>query len=376
MMQLLIKTSLLIFTAAVQLQSCQQKTHNADSLVGLKAVRDTAVIKFFQQNTDSPGHWVASDGALSLSLSNGKVLWMMGDSHIGDYDPETGTIPCLFQARNCLLVQQKDDWSQMQTLTGRPPGNKNFFKISEADSTWFWPSHGFEWKGAAYIYLTELRKKGTGNFGFEATGRHYFAQMDIHTLEVHRYLPLPDFGPVDYVTGFVRDSLDNYIYAYGYSSGFIESNIHLARIDLNNALRWSFWNGSSWSHRGSDAAVITTAASNGTALQRYRDKLVLISTEFSVGCDQGKRIFASTASNPTGPFTERKVVYTIADSLNGHYPFWYTPALHPQYSDDRGLLVTYCINGYADCISACTNGRANPDHYRPRAIRLPYGQLP
>jgi hypothetical protein len=37
--------------------------------------------------------------------------------------------------------------------------------------------------------------------------------------------------------------------------------------------------------------------------------------------------------------------------------------------------VTYSINGYEPCVSACVRGRAIPDHYRPKAIRVPLDQI-
>ncbi len=375
-MDLLFKCLLLYITTLLSSGSCGSGSKDGIEGSGQSVTVDSTVIRFFQQNKAGDGHWVASDGAISIPLSNGKVLWTMGDSHIGDYDPATGTIPCLFQVRNCLLVQQAGDWHNVQTHIGSRQGIKSFFKNTDADSTWFWPAHGFEWQGFVYIYLTELRRIGGGVFGFGSTGKHYLAKTNIQTMQVESYQLLPDFGKIDYTLGFIKESEQPYFYAFGQSAGLIESNIHVARIDLSNNFNWTFWDGGTWVNNASRSATITTGASNGTAIQRYRDKYVLLSAEFSVGCDQGKQLFAATASSPTGPFTERKAIYTITDTLNGHYPFWYTPAIHPQYANDKGVLVTYCINGYGNCESACINGRSNPDHYRPKAVRVPYNVLP
>src|SRR5438046_10044486 len=52
--------------------------------------------------------WTAGDGAVSVPLSDGRVLWLFGDSHVDDYDQATGTMPCLFQVRNAGLVQQAE----------------------------------------------------------------------------------------------------------------------------------------------------------------------------------------------------------------------------------------------------------------------------
>jgi hypothetical protein len=103
-----------------------------------------------------------------------------------------------------------------------------------------------------------------------------------------------------------------------------------------------------------------------------KGRYLLTSSQFSVGCDQGKEIYMAVSDTPTGPFSPRKKMFTIDDTHQGHYPFFYLPVAHPQFINDKDeLLVTYCINGYEPCVPNCNNGRLNPDHYRPRAIRVP-----
>jgi hypothetical protein len=91
-----------------------------------------------------------------------------------------------------------------------------------------------------------------------------------------------------------------------------------------------------------------------------------------VACDQGKDIYLSVADKPTGPFSPREKILTVDDTVDGHYPFFYSVFAHPEFINDRNeLLITYSINGYEPCVPSCVNGRMNPDYYRPRAIRLP-----
>src|SRR5262245_33869124 len=62
---------------------------------------DAAFTDFFRRTNG----WTAGDGAISIPLSDGRVLWLFGDSHLDDLDPKTGTMPCLFQCRNAGLLQ-------------------------------------------------------------------------------------------------------------------------------------------------------------------------------------------------------------------------------------------------------------------------------
>ena len=101
-------------------------------------------------------------------------------------------------------------------------------------------------------------------------------------------------------------------------------------------------------------------------------KWLLTTSAFSVAADQGKEIFVSTSDAPTGPFTAFKSIYSIEDRYEGHSPFFYFPISHPELINEKNeLLVTYSINGYEPAVSACIDGRAIPDHYRPKAIRVP-----
>jgi hypothetical protein len=73
----------------------------ADPGGALAAHKDKEFVEFFRRSSG----WTAGDGALSVRLSSGQVLWLFGDSHLDDIDPKTGTMPCLFQARNAGLLQ-------------------------------------------------------------------------------------------------------------------------------------------------------------------------------------------------------------------------------------------------------------------------------
>lgn len=147
----------------------------------------------------------------------------------------------------------------------------------------------------------------------------------------------------------------------------------MARFPKNNPrAKWSFWNGSAWDTAIAHIAPITQGASNGVYVAKVRNKYVALSTEFSVSCDAGTRIYVATSNNITGPFTNRKVLYTIPDNELGHTPFFYAPALHPEYINaNNEILITYDINTFSSCLPNCINNGFNPDYYRPRGLRVP-----
>ncbi|MCI0748222.1 MAG: hypothetical protein L0Y58_22685 [Verrucomicrobia subdivision 3 bacterium] len=329
--------------------------------------KDKAFTEFFRRTNGI----VACDGAFSVPLSDERALWLFGDSHVDCW--HDGTVPCLFQVRNAAMVHDKADLQNVRALIGSGKGFRSLFKNSTNEDMWFWPVSGFQHLNVVYIYLSSLRKAGSGPFGFASTGQDFWGLMKFPELDIAGYQPLPDFHGIDFGAGFVDGPATNQLYAFGHKRRGIALDIYVARFGkATPATNWTFWDGQTWSAQPTNAAVIATQAATSATVCKIKDKFLLMTSEFSVACDQGKEIYVSMSDRATGTFSPRRKIFTIDDTVDGHYPFFYLPVAHPEFINTRGeLLVTYCINGYDPCIRTCVNGRMNPDHYRPRAIRIP-----
>lgn len=342
--------------------------------------KDSTAIKFFQRTNG----WVASDGGYTVHLSDGSSLWLMGDSHINDYDSATGTLPCLFQVRNAALLQPEKDWNwhNTKTLIGKGPGIKSYFKENKPDKYFSWPGTGVQIKDTIYIYSNSLQNTGTGGaFGFASAGNDYWSKIKFPEMEVVQYTNLPDFDTLNFGTGLIMDEANGYVYAYGQklqkSDAVFYTGLYVARFradDPNGS--WNFWNGTAWSDDVKTIQPITKQPNVSFHVASIQNKPVLTSCALSVGCDMGKEIYTAVGESFTGPFSDPKLIYTIDDTLQGHYPFFYLGATHPEFINDKNeILITYSINGYDKCVEGCINGRMNPDHYRLKAIRVPLGMI-
>lgn len=336
------------------------------------AHKDAAFTEFFRQTNG----WVAGDVATSIPLLDGRVLWLFGDSYVDDFDAATGTVPCLFDARNAVLLQYPNRLAHPRTLLHSRSGDKSFFRPPSAHpgEPWpcFWPGEGFQDGKTVYVYLTEMQKTPQGGpWGFRAIGQ-YWAKLAFPKLKVTGYVELPGFDGINFGCGFVKDGQSGFTYAYGYKRHFIGSDVYVARFRTNHpADDWSFWDGKTWTGDATNAAVITHGASTSINVCRVKGRYLLTTTAFSVACDQGRNIYISVSGSPTGPFSPRQTIFTVDDTVKGHYPFFYSAVAHPEFINARNeLLITYCINGYEPCLPNCVKGRMNPDYYRPRAIRI------
>jgi hypothetical protein len=328
---------------------------------------DPQFTAFFQRTNG----WVSGDGAISIPLSDGRVLWLFGDSHLDDIDLKTGTMPCLFQARNAGMVQRTNDFQNPVTLAGQSPGPRSWFRNSTNANEWFWPVCGFQQDRAIYVYLAALRNTGEGGmWGWKSTGTDYWARITFPGLDQISYSPLPSFNGITFGNGFVKEATT--IYAFGGKQKGLVGKLFVARFNaVNPATNWMFWDGKRWQENVTNAAPVATGASTSLHVCRIGAQYILTTSAFSVACDQGKDIFISTSTSPAGRFSPLRKIYTIHDEYKGHLPFFYFPILHPEFTNTNGeILLTYSINGYEPCVSACLDGRAIPDHYRPKAIRL------
>lgn len=356
------------------------------SVAGQPAYKDTLVTNFFRRTTG----WVSSDGAITLPLADGRTLWLMGDSHIDDYDPATATVNCLFQVRNAALVQPAASWDQRntRTLIGTGPGIKSFFKNNPDDQYFIWPGAGIQLKDTVYVYCANMKnaQSAVEGFGFAHAGNDYMAKLTVPDLKIVGYDTLQNFDEIGFGIGFIKKG--HWVYVYGQKLAGLTNKLYVARFaDTHPDGPWLFYTGTGWSVNVKDIQPI--AAQNGMSgtfqVSHVKNTILLVSSDLSIGCDGGKSIYTSTSAGLTGPFTSPQRIYTIDDTLQGHYPFFYSAVAHPEFlagsrhnnrvPDSQALLFTYCINGYGTCVPICHDNRMNPDYYRPKAFRVPLSAM-
>jgi hypothetical protein len=356
------------------LQACN-KDEAGTPTTSNKVYKDEQFTNFFRRSSG----FVAGDVAYSIPLSNQQVLWLFGDSYIDNYDAASNTVPCLFQVNNCGLLHQRNNLVDATTLLGNQVGKKSLFKVF-ADSTrkQLWVGNGYQLSDTIYIYLQGITvANNSGNFGFIINGADYIAKMKYPEMTVASYQALPPMDSVFFGSAMVKDDASGWVYAYGVKNAGLGSNVFLARFRPQTPTsNWQFFDGSGWSNNQADKRPIAQGASYSVHVSKIKNKYVLFTSYFSVGCNQGNEIHSRIADRPEGPFVNDKKIWQINDSLQGHLPFFYFPVAHPEFTNNANeLLLTYCINGYEPCVPACTNGRKNPDTYRPKAIRVPLGLI-
>ena len=357
----------LLFLYAIILLLASCKKDDSLSPPNVITYKDSAFTNNFKRTTG----WVAGDGGYSIALNNGNSLWVWGDSHIGFFDPVSKTIPCLFQVRNAGLVMGISNPQNQTTLISTASPASCFYYGSD-NNYWFWPGAGYQNNDTAYVFLSRVKATGSGGFGFAGVDTNYVAKIKIADMTVTGYSILPPKNGINFNNSVIKDGSYNYI--YGTKSNGFGNDVFVTRFPSANLYApWEYYGSAGWNTNLSAIQKIYSEFTSSFNICKIKNKYVLITTEFSVGCDQGKNIYSYTSDQPYGPFTNKKIIWTLNDTLQGHYPFFYLAIAHPEYDNGKDeLLITYCINGYDNCVNVCIGGRKNPDYYRPKAIRVPF----
>lgn len=350
------------------------------------AYRDDEVVNFFNRNEEYQGS-VAFDQGTSVLLSwgpnAGKVLWITQDAWDGQSLQPNDMFMCnhFFSYGNSMFLQASTtNWDNLDapniTVTNYPNGKPRQIAEIQPGHTFAWPGPGIEIGNKVYIKtgegidLTGLEQSFlvlTQNAGLEWTKERVLVpEMSGQDPEVN----------ISYATGMVKPG-DGYVYAFGnksYSFGY-RHHVHIARFKETDPLTWTFWDGSEWADSPTIAPEARIGDALGTVAVSYLNgKYILLTMDQGFNCDETRNIYMATADSPTGPFTERKQVYTINEYLNGQYARYYTPSIHPYFDNGRNeLLITYSLN-YAGCGQNSCNeeGYLDPYYYRIKGVRVPY----
>jgi len=317
--------------------------------------------------------WVGGDGAYSVELGKGRILWMFGDSLIDPTGSHSRKVAGVKMIGNSIAIQTGSDPSTAnirfywRTAPDRTPAA--FFADSGADR--FWPGGGIRIQGSLLIFLMRVKTIPDG-LGFEVSGWDAVLIRN------------PDAAPPDWKmewldtprnklhvivgsAGVLRDG--GFVYAFGskepgsvcaYLVRWPESEARDGKL-----VHGQWWDGRGWSDKepeanNSAAPVLRGAGSEFTV---HRDpktgKLVMIHSEGFGPAD----IVLREADQPNGPWSAPERLYRPPEF---HIPriMIYQGKAHPGLAGGD-LVLTYSTNSLD-----LKNLFADAEIYYPRFVRL------
>jgi hypothetical protein len=302
--------------------------------------------------------WLGGDGALSIPLSNDRILWLFGDTFIATSDVHVRSEAKL--VRNTVAIQTGKDprTASVSFMWGREPGGSPASFFPEHGGRFYWPGHGVCLKqGPLVIFLYALVATPGRGLGFSPVG---YAIAVIHNPDepLHAWKPHivdAEAGTFDAVpaTAVIEDN--GYIVALairqrGTHAGALVRypEADLARGDVTTAEWWAGdavgWVPASSLGKDGPAYVLKDAGSECSIHWDKRTGSFIHVASYGFGSTE---IGLRTARALTGPWSFPLIVYRPPES-DGPRPFVYAGKAHPELTgqEPADLIITYATNSF------------------------------
>lgn len=310
--------------------------------------------------------WLGADGAATIDLGNGKILWLFSDTFI---DPQaSGKRTNAKMIRNSIAIQEGYEIEKAKIAFyhgGTQEKPKSFFELS--GKTWFWTGHGVLLKDKLIVFLFEEQSTKTG-IGFEAIG-WYVAIIDNPTEDpldwnIKYVKGNETFGVIVGSSAVLKDT--DFVYAYGVTEPATHET-YLLRMPIHKLIKGDiteleWWIEGEWKVRDAESPVPSPLFIGQTEFsvhfQQDLKKYIQIQTYGMGHASIGYRL----AERPEGPWSEPVILYK--PHLKSQKDFMYSANAHPEITAD-GILITYNINN-----SDFGELMRNEDIYFPKLIKI------
>jgi len=321
--------------------------------------------------------WLGGDGASSVDLGDGRILWLFGDSFISR--DENGTRIDATMVRNSIAIQTGTDpatakmdfyWRENDDA---PPSS---FFPEDSDDTWLWPGHGIRLDdGSLLLFMMRVRETDTGDtpdpLGFE-TVEYLAVAIDNPDTDPSRWhlqmLTPPDnkTGIIFGTAGLVKD--DDHLYAFGVHDANPEKPVYAMRWNLDSLAQQdmsdaAYWCGDKWNKNSDNATPLFENAQTEMSLHydpARKEYLCIQTNGFG-----DTSLTLRHAARPEGLWSEPEDICALPKSKNKDL-ITYTGKAHPHLTAENGTLLSYVTNSLniQDIFD-------DPTLYYPRFVRVP-----
>ncbi len=327
---------------------------------------------------------LGGDGALSIRLSDNRILWLFGDTFVATSSARVRTESTL--VRNTIAIQTGKDprIASVAFMWGREKNSSPASFFSEHGERFYWPGHGIRLdKGPLIIFLYALMATPGRGLGFEPIG-YAIAVIDNPDQPLQSWKPriigakADTFDAVP-ATAVIQEN--DYIVALairqqGTHAGFLVRYLvaDLARGDLTKAEWWAGdargWVPASMLGADGPAIVLDDAGSECSIHWDMRTGSFIHVASYGFGATT---IGLRTAPALTGPWNAPIFAYRPPAS-DGLRPFVYAAKAHPELTgpEPADLVVTYATNSFESADLLTKQGEQAL--YWPRFVAIRIGK--
>jgi hypothetical protein len=323
--------------------------------------------------------WTGADGAYSVPLSNNLILWLFGDTWVGDIRSGEHANAAIVNNSVALQHGRPPHGASVDFYFGETPGGKAAAFIRPADGRgWLWIYHGAIIREHLYLFMVQIeRTEKPPAAGFRIIGTWLGdvanpGDSPEHWQITQRRIPWGSFSSsAATLFGSWVLKQDPWIYIYGTTEDVIDGFHHkymiLARapaIGLAEFDQWEFFVKGKWSADFTKAERLCAGVANEYSVSFLAElgKYIVVYSDSS----RPEDIVARFAPNPWGPWDDPISLYQCPEASWGTKIMCYAAKGHPDISQAPDeLIVTYIANS-TDFETMVSDARL----YRPRFLRI------
>lgn len=325
----------------------------------------------FQRNQG----WTGGDGVFSVGLDPNRVLWLFGDTLIGEV--KEGRHIDAVLVNNSVAIQKGKEplttgitFYYGEAVKGKPEA---FLRPSDGVG-WFWPYHGVRTKDGLFLFLIQVeRTDGLPGFDFRAVATWLgkvsnpddppeswqVSQQKIPWSGENRLWGSSVLvkGKDCYIFGTVDEPAD----------GVRQNHLVLARVPAAHIMdfdQWRFYANGKWVDEAARAEDLSANVANefSVSFQPVINQYLLLYTQGSLS----EYMVFHLAPEPQGPWSEPVRFSRCPEAQWDPRIFCYAAKGHPEISlSPEELIVTYTTNSM-DMTLIESDARL----YRPRFLKL------
>ena len=306
--------------------------------------------------------WTGADNTASVQLPDGRTAWVFADTFLDRVNPDHSRDNEDF-IQNSIVLQRGDRLTRTlhggtvprpETLIQTDDGHQADGKEEVGDS-WYWANGATVDGGKLQVFVNKYWMFSDELFGFEWLG-NAIATFSLPQLKLESIRQIVSADGVTWGSTAVHEG--GYVYVYGNRS----NALMLARAKEGDLLgRWQYWTGSGWSIHYADSAPLFQGIGTAVGIQKVGGAYVLVT--FDNRSFLPADIVAYTSCSLTGPWNGPTTIYHTPEA--GGNLFTYDARLHPQFSRDGKLVVSYNVNSF-DFADLMHDVRI----YRPRFVEV------
>ncbi len=325
--------------------------------------------------------WTGGDGAYTVPLGDGRILWLFGDSLVGQVKAGRRVDSQLINNAAAIQTGRTPSYSSLSFFYRTAVGGNPAALFQPGGGTgWFWPYHGVRTASGLYLFLLQVEAaEGPAAFGFRLVAT-WLAEVEnpgdppeAWSLTV-RQVPWADDRRL---FGSAILAREGFVYVYGTVdetvAGGVRKQVVLARApaeQLADFGAWRFYADGKWVEEVERASRILEDAAGEFSVSHQAEigRYVMVYTEGGLS----ERIALRTAPRPEGPWGEAVVVYRCPEAGWAPEIFCYAAKGHPGLAAGEGeLIVTYVANATDFALL-----EADARLYRPRFMRITFSSNP